>query len=205
MTFIDGAHAPGQIPLDLEALGADFYTGNCHKWLCAPKGAGFLHARRPLQSLLDPLVVSWGWESDEPGDSLFIDHHEWLGTDDPSATLSVPAAIQFQETHDWPAVRGRCQRLLEGALLGISELTGLPPLYPQGGDCYHQMGPQMGAAELPAIGDPAAFQARLYDEHRVEVPINEWHGRPLLRVSVQGYNEESDVEALLSALEATLP
>jgi isopenicillin-N epimerase len=204
LTFIDGAHAPGQILLDLEALGADFYTGNCHKWMCAPKGAGFLHARRPVQPLLEPLVVSWGWESEEPGDSLFIDHHEWLGTNDPAAYLSVPAAIRFQADHDWPSVRLRCRQLLEQALMGISELTGLPPLYPGEGDFYHQMGPQMGAAELPGIGDPAAFQARLYDQHRVEVPINEWHGRPLIRVSIQGYNTPADVNLLLVSLEKVL-
>ncbi|MGE5250447.1 MAG: aminotransferase class V-fold PLP-dependent enzyme, partial [Bacteroidota bacterium] len=93
LTIIDGAHAPGQIPLALDQLGADFYGGNLHKWLCAPKGAGFLYARPEVQHLLKPLVVSWGYESEKPSGSTFIDHYEWWGTRDPAAFLSVPAAI----------------------------------------------------------------------------------------------------------------
>ena len=77
ITVIDGAHAPGQIPLNLATLGADYYAGNCHKWMCAPKGAAFLYARRKAQALLEPLVVSWGWESEAPGPSPFVDEHEW--------------------------------------------------------------------------------------------------------------------------------
>jgi isopenicillin-N epimerase len=100
MTLIDGAHAPGQIDLALDQLGADFYTGNCHKWLCAPKSAGFLYARPERQALLHPLVVSWGWESLNPGVSPFIDYFEWRGTHDPAAYLSVPAAIAFQAQYD---------------------------------------------------------------------------------------------------------
>ncbi len=96
LTIVDGAHAPGQIPLDLLEVGADFYAGNLHKWLCAPKGAGFLYARREVQDMLDPLVVSWGFQPDVPGPSRFIDYHEWWGTRDVAAFLSVPAAIQFQ-------------------------------------------------------------------------------------------------------------
>ncbi len=104
-TVIDGAHAPGQLPLDLSALGVDFYGANLHKWLCAPKGAGFLYARPEVQHLLEPLVVSWGYESDTPSGSTFIDHHEWWGTRDIAAFLAVPAAIKFQQEHDWLRVR----------------------------------------------------------------------------------------------------
>ncbi|GAG01893.1 unnamed protein product, partial [marine sediment metagenome] len=89
LCIVDGAHAPGHIPLDLTDLGADLYTGACHKWLCAPKGSAFLYARREVQDLLQPLVVSWGWESEKPSDSRFIDHHQWQGTRDLSAFLSV--------------------------------------------------------------------------------------------------------------------
>jgi isopenicillin-N epimerase len=101
LTVIDGAHAPGQLELDLEGIGVDFYTGNCHKWLCSPKGSGFLYARPERQALLKPLIVSWGWENLHPGPSTFIDVFQWLGTDDPAAFLSVPAAIDYQIEHDW--------------------------------------------------------------------------------------------------------
>ncbi|MDD5564177.1 MAG: aminotransferase class V-fold PLP-dependent enzyme, partial [Thermoanaerobaculaceae bacterium] len=99
LTVIDGAHAPGQIPLDLAALGADFYAGNCHKWMNAPKGSAFLYARAGAQPLLEPLVVSWGWRSDRPGPSRFVDEHEWQGTRDVAAYLAVPAAIEFMREH----------------------------------------------------------------------------------------------------------
>ncbi|MBI3153592.1 MAG: aminotransferase class V-fold PLP-dependent enzyme, partial [Chloroflexi bacterium] len=111
ITVIDGAHVAGQLPLHLDSLGADFYCGNLHKWLCAPKGAGFLYARPQVQHLLKPLVVSWGYESETPSGSTFIDHHEWWGTRDIAAFLSVPKAIEFQQNHAWAEVRGACHQL----------------------------------------------------------------------------------------------
>ena len=89
-SIVDGAHAPGQLPLDLDALGADIYAGNCHKWLCAPKGAGFLWARPEHQRWIEPLVISWGYGDDR----TFADRHGWQGTRDPAAALTVPAAIE---------------------------------------------------------------------------------------------------------------
>lgn len=201
LTMIDGAHGPGQIPLDLTALQADFYTGNCHKWLCAPKSVGFLYARRDLQADLVPLVVSWGIGENNPFDngSRFLDNLQWPGTVDQSAYLSVPAAIAFQREHDWDAVRERCHALVSRAIAGIAEITGLPPIYPAGAGFYHQM----ATAPLPPVGDVPAFQDRLY-EHRVEIPCLTWNGRPYIRVSIQGYNTEADVEALLGALKRLL-
>jgi isopenicillin-N epimerase len=205
-TVIDGAHAPGQIPLDLAALGADFCAGNCHKWLGSPKGAGFLYSRQEVQPLLEPLVASWGWNRDNlpgsselPGRSRFIDENEWQGTRDPAAYLSVPAAIQFQAEHDWPRVRVECHELLQEARRRIEELTGLPPICPDSPEWYAQM----AAFPLPTC-DAAGLQRRLYDEYRVEVPLIEWNGRQLVRVSVQGYNTPEDVEALVGALRALL-
>ena len=110
LTIVDGAHAPGQLPLNLVELGADIYTGACHKWLCAPKGAAFLYARPEVQPWLEPLVVSWGWEAEKPGPSRFVDWHEWQGTRDLAAYLTVPAAIRFQAEHAWDDVRRRCHR-----------------------------------------------------------------------------------------------
>jgi isopenicillin-N epimerase len=154
MTLIDGAHAPGQIPLNLPAIAADFYTGNCHKWMMSPKGSGFLYARSEMQPLLEPLVVSWGWENRVPSPSQFIDHHQWLGTIDPAPYLATPAAIQFQADYNWPAVRQECHTLLNQALQRIMELTGLPTIYPQTEGFYTQM----AVAPLPYQGDPAALQ-----------------------------------------------
>ena len=200
LTVIDGAHSLGQLDLDLTALGADFVSGNCHKWLCAPKGAGYLYAHPAVQDLVEPLVVSWGWQSDTPGSSRFVDYLEWQGTDDFSAYLTVPAAIEFQRAHDWPRVRTRCNELVRLARQGISELTGLPPICPDDRTWFTQM------ATLPLPPCHAArLQACLWEAERIEVPVITWNGAPFIRVSVQGYNTEEDVQRLLAALARWLP
>ncbi len=203
LTVIDGAHAPGQIPLDMQAIGADFYTGNCHKWLCAPKGAGFLYARPDMQRLIEPLVVGWGWGEGRTltFGSDFLDYLQYTGTDDYAAYLSVPAAIEFQARHDWPSVRERCHALLAQAIARVDALTGRPSIYPPPGRAFAQM----AAALLPPLADLLAFKTRLYDEFRVEVPCVQWNGRQFIRISIQGYNTEADVDALLAALEVMLP
>jgi len=199
ITLVDGAHVPGQLSLALEEVGADFYTGNLHKWLSAPKGAGFLYARPEVQNMLEPLVISWGYESEKPGPSQFVDHHEWWGTRDIAAFLSVPAAIEFQNQHDWDKVRAACHELVSDAEARIRELTGLPSLYAD--DSWFA---QMVAARLPADTDILALKQYLYDGHHIEVPLIDWNGDRLIRVSVQGYNTKEEIHALLSALRAWL-
>jgi isopenicillin-N epimerase len=196
LTVIDGAHVPGQLPLKLDLLGADFYCGNLHKWLCAPKGAGFLYAKPERQDLLKPLVISWGYESEMPGSSRFVDQNEWWGTRDMAAFLSVPAAIKFQEEHHWEEAREACHLLARQALSRICEITGLPPLHTGTGGWFRQM----VAAPLPAETDINALKTRLYDDYRIEVPLIEWNGNKLIRVSVQGYNTQRDIDTLCQAL-----
>ncbi len=200
LSIVDGAHAPGQIPLDLTTLGADLYTGACHKWLCAPKGASFLFARRETQPLLKPLVVSWGWESDKPSASTFIDHHEWQGTRDLAAFLSVPAAIDFQAQHDWPAVRQRCHDLASRTRAEINAVTGLDPICPDSPEWFMQM----FAARLPEV-EVELLQRRLYERYRIEVPLHRWNGQSLIRPSFQAYNTQADAQALVEALGDLLP
>ena len=200
LTIIDGAHLPGQIPLDLGEINADIYTGACHKWLCAPKGASFLFARKEVQEWLEPLVVSWGYEAEKPTTSQFIDYHEWQGTRDMSAFLSVPAAIRFQEENDWPEVRVRCHQLAANAREQINELTGQEPLCPEDGEWFEQM----ATVRLPEL-NTEILQSRLFNDYRVEVPVFKWNDQPYLRVSVQGYNDEDDIIALVDALEILIP
>jgi len=200
LCIVDGAHAPGHIPLDLTDLGADLYTGACHKWLCAPQGSAFLYARREVQECLQPLVISWGWESEKPSDSRFIDHHQWQGTRDLSAVLSVPAAIRFQLEHDWNSVRQRCHQLASRMRKQINDLTGLEPICPDIPDWFIQM----CAARLPEV-DVEILQKRLYDEFGIEVVTHRWNDQPLIRVSFQAYNDQGDADALVHALGQLLP
>jgi isopenicillin-N epimerase len=187
LTLVDGAHAPGQLALDLDALDADAYAGNCHKWLCAPKGAGFLWVGPGLRGVVEPLIVSWDWERE----TAFAARHGWQGTRDPAAFLAVPDAIDFQAEHDWDAVRERCHALAARAQRGVAEQTGIdPPRRPFA---------QMCSAELPPC-DPEEVQRRLLEKHRIEVVCRAWEGRPLIRVSCQAYNDANDVERLLEAL-----
>ena len=135
--MIAGTHTLGQIPPDLQALEADFCSGNCHKWIGSPKGAGFLYARREVQHLVDPLVVSWGWGPErtnllnlDGAASRFVLENEWQGTRGPAAYLSVTAAIQCQAEHDWRRVRAECHELLREARRRIEEVSSLPPPCP---------------------------------------------------------------------------
>ncbi|MDE3228914.1 MAG: aminotransferase class V-fold PLP-dependent enzyme [Chloroflexota bacterium] len=198
LTVIDGAHAPGQLDLNLEELGADFYVGNCHKWLCSPVGAGFLFARPERQPLLQPLVVSWGWQAREPGPSPFQDYFGWIGTDDPAAYLSVPSAIDFQARHDWPAVRAACHQLAAEARQRIGALTGLPHIAPGTPDWWAQM----FAAPLPIHDATTAksLKQRLWEDYQVEAPITPWRDQFFIRVSIQAYNAPSDIDRLLDGL-----
>lgn len=202
LTLIDGAHAPGQIALNLPALGADFYTGNCHKWMLSPKGAGFLYTRPERQALIEPLIVSWGYSAtpQTTAGSQYIDYLGWTGTKDPAASLSVPAAIQFMQAHDWETVRQGCNALLDAALERLAALTELPPAYPANQGFYRQM----AIAPLPAAVDLPTLKAHLYDKYQVEVPLTEWNGQKFVRISVQGYNTEEDLLALERALKQLL-
>jgi isopenicillin-N epimerase len=192
ITIIDGAHAPGQIPIDLQALDADFYTGNCHKWLCAPKGAAFLYARREYQDWLTPLIISWGYYEES-----FALRHERQGTYDPAAALSVPAAIKFQREHHWDLIRQECHNLVVKSHADFAEITGIDPIAPA--DWFGQM-----VATLLPPCDITRMKSRLYDDYQIEIPITVMQNTPFLRVSYQGYNTIEESERLKTAFSEVL-
>jgi isopenicillin-N epimerase len=200
LTVIDGSHVPGQLPLSLRELDPDFYVGIAHKWLCAPKGCAFLYARRAVQDLLDPLVISWGWEPRNPGPSRFVEFHEWQGSRDVSAYLAVPDAITFQADHDWDKVRRRCQALAMHAQAEIHRLTGVPPWHPPSPEWHGQV----VCAPLPTTVNDVHLCTRLRQDYQIDVSVDRFQGRPRVRVSVQGYNDLADIEALLAALHKLL-
>jgi len=209
-TLIDGAHAPGQIDLDLEAVGADFYTGNCHKWMCAPKGTGFLHARSERHAMLHSPIVSWGYVA-EAQDGGAIGGHtgfdaytgrtplerrlQWQGTRDISGFLAVPAAIGFQREHDWPRQRARCRSAARSLMHRVLARNGLAAI-----------APDAAFAQMVAIPvrrhDAEPLRRRLFDHHGIEVPVTQHGNHTFVRVSVQAYNDSADLDALEAALEA---
>ncbi len=168
----------------------------------APKGAAFLFAHPSVQHLVKPLVVSWGLKTEPQfsSGSSFVDHLTWTGTHDPAAYLSVPAAIQFQQEHNWPEVQSHCHDILKESLPGFSALTGKPILYTQD----HQYG-QMAAFELPLVRDLLALKTELYDYYQIEIPHILWENRHFLRISYQVYNQPEDLKKLLTALKKLLP
>jgi len=202
ITIIDGSHVPGQFPLSIRDIDPDFYCGILHKWLCAPKGCAFLYARPTAQSMADPLIVSWGWAPKNPGPSKFVDYHEWQGSRDVSEYLAVPAAIEFQRAHNWDAVRQRCIELAGWAQSEVTKITKVP--------AYHDLADgaewrgQVVCAQLPAGIQPDEFKNRLRFEHSIEVSVDAHRNWPRIRISVQGYNSEADIEHLLDALKKLL-
>jgi isopenicillin-N epimerase len=194
LSLIDGAHAPGQVDLDVMAVGADFYAGNCHKWLCSPKGAGFLHARPEVQDRLEPLIVSWGWENELEGVSKFIDEQEYTGTRDIAAYLAVPMAIEYQRQRDWGAVRDRCHQLVREARERLLDFDGVSAIHPDDSSWYVQM------ESVRVDCDAEPVQRALYDRFGIEVVVHGWRDTTMLRVAVQGYNSQADINALIEAL-----
>ncbi len=200
-TVIDGAHSPGHIPLNLDALGADFYAGNCHKWLMAPKGSAFLYVRPECQAMINPLVISHGWQENasgaDPGpffSTAFIDSLEMQGTHDPSAWLTVPDAIAFRHAHNWDAVSRQCQRTAQDTAARMASLTGLAPL-----SSPEFCAPLMVSMPMPPF-EPDTLKARLMDHWHIEIPCFRWQDHHIVRVSVQGYTAQAQLDLLVKAL-----
>ena len=207
--LVDGAHGPGMVPLDLRALGADWYTGNLHKWVCAPKGAAFLHVPKKRQAALRPLVISHGANATRTDRSRFRVEFDWPGTMDPTPWLCVPAALDALERLEpggWPEVMRKNRalaleaRAMLAAKLGVkepapAEMIGALAALPL-------PGVEAGPGALPGAGGLDPLQDRLFLEHRIEVPLFSWpgDGRRLIRIAAQRYNTMSDYARLAGAL-----
>ncbi len=199
--LVDGAHGPGQVTLDLKSLGADWYVGNCHKFLCAPKGCGFLWAAPDRQAGLHPAVISHGYARG------FAAEFDWTGTRDPSAFLAVPAALDFLAGLGGTALLARNTRLAAaaGALLAARLGTETGSTGPLGGPTGGPIGGAMATVRLPSPGlatsglgtaeHAAAVQERLLDA-RADAPVHAIGGALWLRVSAHAYNEIGDYERL---------
>jgi len=204
-TLVDGAHAPGMLPLALDRLGAAFYTGNCHKWLCAPKGAAFLWARADRRERLRPLVVSHGANRRRPGRSRLHDEFDWQGTEDVSAFLCVPVALDFL---DGLLAGGLGALMRDNRERALTLRARLADVLGVEAPCPDEMIGALVALPLPdgppGLGpfetDP--LQQRLLEAHRIEIPVSPFPASPrrVLRASVQIYNTEDDFGRLAAAL-----
>ena len=196
LTVIDGAHAPGQLPLKLDEIGADFYVGNLHKWACAPKGTAILYARPEVQHLVDPVIIGWPWQG-EPADAKHYQNYvEGLGTRDMCGFLAVPEALRFMREHNWDQVRAECHELATYAQRRVCELSGRPPLHPIDDTSWFS---QMCVAPLPDT-DLGKLATRLYEHYRIETAMGGWNGNLRIRISIQAYLNQADVDRLVEAI-----
>ena len=194
MTIVDGAHVPAHIPLNIAEMDPDVYVGACHKWLSAPKGSSFLYVKKSLQETIEPLIISWGSEVD-PSPSPFIYESQYQGTWDPSAFLTVPAAIQFQQEHDWNSVRKRSRALNRETRGRIYEIIDSEPICPNTEEWLGQM-----ASIITNIENGLDFKRRLMDEYKIEIPVFPWGDKILFRTSFNAYNDENDADRLIEVL-----
>jgi isopenicillin-N epimerase len=207
LTVVDGAHAPAMVPVDLDAIGADFYGGNCHKWLLAPTGSGFLYLGKGSEDRLQPLQVSWGWhhdrsrldERDEWGTTARLRALEFEGTRDPCPWLAVPAALDFQAGLGWERVRGRIAEVATYVRRRLDGLAGLSLATPPQPELHGAM----VAFRLPEGVDIVALRNGLW-EHRIEAPIVERPEGPLIRVSTHFYNTTGEIDQLAEAMPTLL-
>ncbi len=204
-TLIDGAHAPGMVPLDMAALGVAYYTANLHKWVCAPKGSGFLYVRQNRRYGIRPTSISHGANSDRTDRSRYLIEFDWTGTFDPSAWLATPSALEFMSTLDgdgWPGIMRRNHELLLRGRDILAGALGVAPPVPDAmlGSMASLPLPDGTALSAPPLyGDP--LEDRLLEDFRIEVPVIPWPHPPkrLIRISAQLYNQKSDYERLAAA------
>jgi len=204
--LVDGAHAPGMLPLDLRRLHAPFYTGNCHKWMCAPKGTAFLHVRRDRQDEVRPVSISHGANSPRTDRSRFRIEFDWTGTFDPSAWLTLPEAIRFMDgavSGGWKEVMRRNRELALAGRDSVCRALGIEPPAPDsmiGSMASLPLPARKGELEGPLFIDP--LQAALLERYAIEVPVFTWPAHPgrVIRISAQLYNSLPQYELLGKAL-----
>ena len=199
ITIVDGAHVPGHIDLDLADLNPDFYTGTLHKWMLAPKGSSFLYVKKEFQDDIDPLVVSWGYESLAPSESRFLDYHEYQGTNDHSAFLCTPTVIHFLRENDWKAKSEACKQIVLENYQRFCDLLQTQPIAPITSEFLGQM------ASIPVkTTKPAELKDLLYNQYKIQIPVMPLNDKVYLRYSINAYNTQEDLDVLYRALEDIL-
>ena len=193
--FIDGAHVPAHIDLSIRKLDPDYYTGACHKWMMTSKGSSFLYVKKEHQQALDPLIVSWGYEAAYPSDSQLYDYHQFNGTRDFTAYLTIPASLKFMQKYDWKSVSQSSKEMVLEWLPRLCEIAGSVPLAPLTAEFFGQMG------SIPVrTNDPVALKRELREKYKIEIPVMPENDAVYIRFSVNGFTTEEDLVALENAL-----
>jgi isopenicillin-N epimerase len=196
LTFVDGAHAPGHVALSMQQVGADMYTGACHKWMMTPKGSSFLYVHKSLQHLFDPLVISWGYKSATPSGSNFLDYHQLQGTRDLSAFLCIETAINYMQQHNWPTVVSHCKQLVLANANRFFTLLQTQPICPLDANWIGQM------LSIPIHTNNAwELEQHLYHQFKITVPVMQHADVVYIRYSIAPFNTQQDVDALYNALQ----
>jgi isopenicillin-N epimerase len=210
--LVDGAHAPGMVDLDVGALAPAYYAANCHKWLCAPKGVGFLWVREDRRRDVRPAVISHGANAPVPVEQRYGVEFFWMGTDDFTPALALPAALKFLSgllPGGFPALRARNRELVLAGRKLVADALGVPLPSP---DAMIGAMASLPVPPLPGLPPSQAVSAlaldplhdALFRDHAIEVPVLTCPAHPerLLRISAQAYNEIEDYERLAQALRA---
>lgn len=196
ITIIDGAHVPGHIPLNLSEIDVDIYTGALHKWFLAPKGFSFLYVNKKIQKIIEPLIVSWGYESDTPSESQFLDWHEFNGTRDFSAYLCMPSLLKFRNDFNWDEAAKNAREMILKWYPKFCDLMETEMICPLNNKFLAQM------CSIPInTTKPLELKDELYQKYKIEIPITNVGKQYFIRVSFQAYNEEKDLEYLYESLE----
>ena len=191
--IIDGAHAPAFIDLSIKKINCDVYVGACHKWMCSPKGVSFLYVKKNHQNKIDPLVVSWGYDSDFPSKSKFLDYHQWQGTKDMSAYLTIPYTIKFLKENNWNKIREKCYKINIWARNEINNLLDKENI------CDDKFLGQMSSIYMDIEANPKN-NIEFYKKYNIQVPFILWNNKSFFRISIQVYNTKEDIYKLLYAL-----
>ena len=195
ITIIDGAHVPGHIDLNLTDLDPDFYTGTLHKWMLSPKGCSFLYVKKERQNEIDPLIVGWGYQSENPSNSRFLDYHQHQGTRDISAFLTAPAAIQFLNDHNWKEKSVIAKQMILDNYQRFCKLLGTQPICPISSEFLGQM------CSIPInTNNPAVLKEMVYGEYKIEIPVMKIDHGTFIRISLNAYNNSKDLDTLFDAL-----
>jgi isopenicillin-N epimerase len=201
--LVDGAHAPGMLPLNLDTLGAAYYTGNAHKWLCTPKGSAFLHVRRDRQLGMHPLVISHGYNATGLDRSRFQHEFGQTGTADATAVLCIPEALRFLTGlfGSMPALMAHNHALATQGRARLAQALGLA--LPCPADMLGSLATLV--LPLPPLADPQALdpiQDQLWHDHGIEIPVISWHSPAFrgVRIAMQAYNDLGQVDRLAQAL-----